>query len=80
MAVIELLLGSGVAANAASPSGGQTALHIAAGGSDAEVVGALLAGGADISLRTQARGAWAARAKRIARGHGAHGMVLGGAE
>ncbi len=57
VAVVELLLRSGVEANAASPSGGQTALHIAAGGSDAEVVGALLAGGADISLRTQARGA-----------------------
>jgi ankyrin repeat protein len=56
-AVVELLLRSGVDANAASPTGGQTALHIAAGGSDAEVVGALLAGGADISLRTQARGA-----------------------
>lgn len=53
--VVELLLKAGAGVNAVSTSGGQTALHIAAGGADPAVIGALLAAAADPSLRTQAR-------------------------
>ena len=53
--IIEMLLKAGADVNAASASGGQTALHVASGGADSEVIDALLAGGADMSLRTQAR-------------------------
>jgi hypothetical protein len=51
--VVQLFLKAGADANAQSSSGGQTALHIAAGGADPEVINTLLAAGADPSLRTQ---------------------------
>jgi hypothetical protein len=53
IAVVEILLRAGVEINKPIPSSGQTALHLAAAGSDAGVVRFLLNNSADIEQRTK---------------------------